>query len=258
VDLVELKLRFREQGFVVIPEFAAPDTLARLKRIAQEHLAEMIAPVEYEIDVQYPGAPTDATLVGADTVRRLLQAYARHAEFRDWAQAPTAVALLAELLETSSVMLSQCHHNCVMTKQPGYSSATLWHRDNRYWQFDEPDLVSFWLAITPETRNNGCLRVIPGSHRFDLIPERYDAAKFLRPDLPENKALMAKSVRVELQAGDAVFFHSQLLHAAGRNLTSETKLSLVYTYHAKANAPVRQTRSARFPSILVSLSREGV
>jgi len=156
------------------------------------------------------------------------------------------------------VMLSQCHHNCVMTKQPGYSSATLWHRDNRYWQFDEPDLVSFWLAITPETRNNGCLRVIPGSHRFDLIPERYDAAKFLRPDLPENKALMAKSVRVELQAGDAVFFHSQLLHAAGRNLTSETKLSLVYTYHAKANAPVRQTRSARFPSILVSLSREGV
>jgi phytanoyl-CoA hydroxylase len=251
VQISDLTAQFSHQGFVVVPKFASLDTLTALQSIAAEHLGDTIAPVEYEVDVQYPGAPKPGGLTGRDTVRRLLQAYARHHVFRDWAQQARARAVLAALLETPDVMLSQCHHNCVMTKQPGYSSATLWHRDNRYWQFEQANLVSFWLAVTDETRRNGCLRVIPQSHRWELSADRYDEAKFLRSNLAENKALLSQSQIVELRAGDAVFFHSQLFHAAGRNLTDHTKLSLVFTYHAADNRAIEGTRSARFPSILI-------
>ena len=80
-------------------------------------------------------------------------------------------------------------------------------------------------------------------------PGRFNAALFLRSDLEENKQLIAKAERVELGAGDVIFFHSRLFHAASRNLTDRVKYSLVYTYHIDTNKPIFETRSARFPSI---------
>ena len=249
MDLHSLKTTFDEQGYVVVPRFAESAITQRLRLIAEEHLATELAPMEYEVDVQYPGAPADAEALGANTARRLLQACSRHSAFRDWATSDAVKQILAKLLGGDALELSQCHHNCVMTKQPGFSSATLWHQDNRYWSFDEQNLVSLWLALTDEHRRNGCLRVIPGSHRLTLDPGRFDAALFLRPDLPENKQLLKQAIQVPLQAGDVLFFHSKLFHAAGRNQTDATKLSLVFTYHAAANRPIDATRSARFPGI---------
>ncbi|MEX1238043.1 MAG: phytanoyl-CoA dioxygenase family protein, partial [Pseudomonadales bacterium] len=129
------------------------------------------------------------------------------------------------------------------------SSATRWHQDNRYWAFDQENLVSVWLALGDETRANGCLRVIPGSHRMDMEPGRFDAALFLRTDIAENKSLLTGANALELSAGDVLFFHSKLFHAAGRNRTDETKLSVVFTYHEKSNHPIEGTRSAQFPGI---------
>ena len=74
---------------------------------------------------------------------------------------------------------------------------------------------------------------------------------FLRPDLLENKLLIQQATTVELAPGDVLFFHSRLFHAAGRNLSDETKLSVVFTYHQAANKPISNTRSARFSSIVM-------
>lgn len=246
---------FERDGFVIRRGLAAPETCDKLRTLAAEHLTGLIAPIEYEIDVHYPGAPIDADSPGARTSRRLLQAYARHEAFREWGTALEVGDTLATLFRSNKeVMLSQCHHNCVMTKAPGYSSATLWHQDNRYWSFDDENLVSVWLALGDENRKNGCLRVIPGSHKLELPSGRFDSALFLRPDLEENKRLISASQLVELSQGDVLFFHSRLFHAAGRNLTDETKFSLVFTYHEEENRPIADTRSARFPSIAVKRS----
>ena len=138
-----------------------------------------------------------------------------------------------------------------MTKHPGYSSATLWHQDVRYWSFDRPDLVSLWLALGTETADNGALMVIPGSHRLDLDRGRLDRDLFLRPDLAENRALIEQAITLELTAGDVLLFSSRLFHAAGRNDTDAVKLSLVFTYHAADNHPIPGTRSAQYPSIML-------
>lgn len=240
---------FRRDGFVVARGLASENLCDQMRSVAGQHLRENLAPVEYEVDVKYPGAPGDPNAEGGRTVRRLLHAYARNAVYRDWATGDAVASRLHQLFGSDAVELSQCHHNCVMTKQPGYSSATLWHQDNRYWSFDHQDLISVWLAIGDETRSNGCLRVLPGSHVLDIEPGRFDAALFLRTDLPENKGLVATAQTVELRRGDVLFFHSRLFHAAGRNLTGETKYSLVFTYHDAANRPIEGTRSARFPGV---------
>ncbi|MCB1644349.1 MAG: phytanoyl-CoA dioxygenase family protein [Pseudomonadales bacterium] len=240
---------FERDGYLVCQGLAPEDQIENMLAVATDHLAVNLAPVEYEVDVQYPGSPVSMDEPGGQTCRRLLHAYARDEAFRRWAAGPEIRGVLTALFRADDVVLSQCHHNCVMTKQPGFSSATLWHQDNRYWSFDQQNLISVWLAMGDETRQNGCLRVIPGTHRMQFEPGRFDAALFLRPDLPENKTLMAQARVVELHRGDVLFFHSRLFHAAGRNLSEETKFSLVFTYHEAANNPIEGTRSARFPGI---------
>jgi len=246
------KADFEKAGFFVARNMVSSKRCHDLNVIAKQHLAKLIAPIEFEIDVSYPGAPSDASSLGSDTSRRLLQAFARDELLRDWALDPNVNQILSELLDSKEGMsVSQCHHNCIMTKAPGFSSATLWHQDSRYWSFDNEDLITVWLALGHEDKKNGCLRVIPGSHMLNLDVGRFDAAMFLRPDLPENKRLIQQSRTVDLEPGDVLFFHSRLFHAAGRNLTNKTKLSVVFTYHQTLNKPIEHTRSARFPSIKV-------
>jgi phytanoyl-CoA hydroxylase len=242
------RARFRADGYIVVPQLADAATRAHLLACARADLAAEAAPVEYEAQLRYPGAPASLDAPGGHTVRRLLQACGRDPAFRAWATSP-ALALRLRQLVGPHVALAQAHHNCVMTKQPAYSSVTGWHQDIRYWSFDRPELVSVWLALGDETPENGALSVIPGSHCIDFDPRQADEGLFLRDDLPENRALIARRVQVTLRAGDVLFFHCRTLHAAGANRTGATKFSLVFTYHALDNAPRPGTRSASLPSI---------
>jgi phytanoyl-CoA hydroxylase len=242
--------QFARAGFLVVPQAASHTRVQALREVIRAQSTANIGPAEYEADLRYPGAPASRDAPGGTTTRRLLQAYARHPAFQDWACSPAVVAPLRQLLGPE-VMLSRAHHNCVMTKQPRYSSVTGWHQDIRYWSFERPELVSVWLALGREVSDNGCLSFLPGTHRMDLDGGRLDSALFLREDLPENQALIARQVAGILAPGDAVFFHCRTFHAAGSNLTEEVKLSLVFTYHAADNRPLPGTRSASMPAIAV-------
>ncbi|MDB0050492.1 phytanoyl-CoA dioxygenase family protein [Pseudomonadales bacterium] len=182
----------------------------------------------------------------------MLHAYARSDDLRALALHGEVAQILAQLMGSDQVQLSQCHHNCVMTKYPGFSSATLWHQDIRYWSFDRPELISVWYAVGDELADNGALSVIPGTHVENFGRGRLDRNLFLRPELEENQRLIEQAKVVELAAGDALFFHCRLFHAAGRNLTDQVKISPVFTYHAQNNQPIPETSSDRLPSIMLS------
>lgn len=240
--------QFNRDGYIVARALASPTDVAAIRAIAERDLAAAAPPVEYETDTKYPGAPVSLEAPGGCTVRRLLQACARDPFIAQWAVQPAIAARLRQLI-SPAVELSQAHHNCVMTKNPSYSSITSWHQDIRYWSFERPELVSVWLALGREYFENGCLLVLPGSHTMDFAAEQLDEALFLRPDVEANKPLIRTQRRVELMAGDVLFFHCRLLHAAGHNQTADTKFSLVFTYHAADNRPLAGTRSASLPDI---------
>ena len=244
---------FNKYGFLIKRKYLAESCLDEMQHVAVHHLENHISPIEFEADLKYPGAPDSSNAPGGKTSRRLLQAYARDLSFQRWAKNHTLGENLRQLFATKNdLFLSQCHHNCVMTKAKTYSSATLWHQDNRYWSFEEENLVSVWLALGDENKKNGCLYVIPGSHRLEIHPERFNEALFLKNNDVQNELLIKNAEAAELQKGDVLFFHSKLFHAAGRNNTSETKLSVVFTYHESGNNPIVGSRSAEQPSIQIS------
>jgi phytanoyl-CoA hydroxylase len=242
--------RLRATGYVVVPGFVRDQALAGLNTVARAQLAARQEPLELEADLKYPGAPSSRSAAGGGTVRRLLDAYARDAAFAHGATMPPLVAWMHRYFG-DRVVLSRAHHNCLMTKHPRYGSLTGWHRDIRYWSFTSDDLVSVWFALGCETVENGALWFVPGSHRLALDAARFDEAKFLRAEVAENAALLAAAESPRLAPGDAVFFHCNTLHSAGRNDTDAVKFSLVYTYHGRTTHPLPGTRSAAKPEVLL-------
>ena len=227
----------------MVPRFVPPEAVAKLNGAARAQLAARADPVEFEADLQYPGAPPSRTAAGGETVRRLLDAYGRDSVFAGWGAAPA----LREWMEAyfgERVLMSRTHHNCLMTKHPLYGSLTNWHRDIRYWSFEREDLVSVWFALGDETVDNGALWFVPGSHKAAFGAERFDDAKFFRADRADNAAMLRTAESPRLAAGDAVFFHCNTLHSAGKNLSDAVKFSLVYSYHGRSNAATAGTRSA--------------
>lgn len=251
-DLSEIEAqRFGQDGFLILRGLADPDVVAHMRELTLASLDPLLGPAEFEADVHYPGAPGSRLDEGGETPRRLLHAITRDPVFRSWATSVELGRRLAALLG-GAVCLAQSHHNCIMTKHPGFSSATLWHQDIRYWSFDRPELISVWLALGDEVAANGALQMIPGSHLQQLDRGRLDAELFLRPELPENQELIDSAVLVELRAGDVVLFDAQTFHAAGMNRTDDVKLSAVFTYHREDNRPIPGTRSANYPSLRVA------
>lgn len=236
--------QFNQNGYLIVPALVTPPECVRMAAVASDHLTRALAPVEYEADVGYPGAPATKAAPGGHTIRRLLQAYARDPLFAAWARDARVVARVQQLF-ARPVVLPQAHHNCIMTKQPGFSSETHWHQDIRYWSYTRPELINVWLALGNETAENGCLMLLPGTHSQDFDTARLDDALFLRPELPANQALIATRVFAQLNAGDVLFFHARTFHAAGRNITQESKFSLVFTYRPDDNPARAGSRSSR-------------
>jgi phytanoyl-CoA hydroxylase len=242
--------RLREKGFVVVPGFIPADALRELNDAARKQLSDRADPLEFEADLQYPGAPLSRAAQGGETVRRLLDAYGRDPLFARWSRAPE----LRDWMEAyfgEKALMSRVHHNCLMTKHPRYGSLTNWHRDIRYWSFEREDLVSVWLALGEEKVENGALWLVPGSHRMVFEPDRFDSAKFFRADRADSAEIIATAESPRLEPGDAVFFHCNTLHSAGRNLSNAVKFSLVFTYHGQSNAPKAGTRSTSKAEVLL-------
>jgi phytanoyl-CoA hydroxylase len=241
-------VRLREAGYAVVREFLTKAALHRLDAVAKEQLAARAAPLEFEADLQYPGAPHSRAAAGGQTVRRLLDAYERHFAFAQLATLDQTRHWMRDYFG-ESVLMSRAHHNCVMTKHPHYGSLTGWHRDIRYWSFQREELISVWIALGIEEVDNGALWFVPGSHIMALGAERFDEAKFFRSDRNDNASILRAAESPSLAPGDAVFFHCNTLHSAGKNLSDAVKFSLVYTYHGRSNPPIAGTRSASKPEV---------
>lgn len=246
---------FAQDGFLIMRQLASAERVAAMRSMVLEQVEHGVEPIEYEADVAYPGAPASRDAEGGLTARRLLQAHGRDPLFSEWTADARVTAILAQLLDSWDVWLTPNHHNCVMTKQPRFSTATAWHRDLRYWSFKTPRLVNAWLALGDETPANGCMQLLPGSHHLDVAPEQLDEAQFLRPEHPANGALIDSAVEASLAPGDVLFFDAGAFHAAGANTTEDMKLSVVTSYFGADNAPIDGTRSASRPAIHVRHAR---
>ncbi|PLY08064.1 MAG: phytanoyl-CoA dioxygenase family protein [Arcobacter sp.] len=227
--------KFKEDGFLVIKDFAEQELCDKILNKAKEHLEKKQAPIESE--QEYMNLDDDFI-----TVRRLRQVYDREAIFKEWMTNTKIKPILRQVLNDTPI-LTLAHHNSIMTKLPHESTRTFWHQDRRYWHFENDDLVSVWLSLGDEFLENGLLEFIPASHKINFSKERFDEDSNFLDDNEENKKLIKTKVHENLSKGDIVLFHCKTLHHASRNISDEAKISFVYTVRAQSNKPLKNTRS---------------
>ena len=126
---------------------------------------------------------------------------------------------------------AKCMQSMLFFKPPGLQGQA-WHQDERFIPTRDRSLVGAWIALDDATIDNGCLWVIPGSHRTGrLFPTRDHG----RPDEfdPTDEAYGFDdegAVAVEVEAGTVVFFNGYLLHRSLRNRSDGTRMALVNHY----------------------------
>ena len=147
-----------------------------------------------------------------------------------------------------------CHfHSKLMQKEPKVGGAWEWHQDYGYWYKNEflfPDqMMSVMVAITDANKENGCLQVIKGSHKMGRIEHGFAGEQVGASQHYVDLALKTMElVYVEIDAGDALFFHSNLLHRSEANLSKKPRWSLISVYNRSTNIPYNQpSQSAIVP-----------
>ena len=234
LDENQLK-EFHENGFLLLKNFADSKLCDEIVEKAKTHLENKIAPIESEQEYMQKD-------INEITVRRLRQVYDREEIFQKWMTNEKIRPILKQILNDTPV-LTLAHHNSIMTKLPKESTRTFWHQDRRYWNFENDNLVSVWLALGDEYLENGLLEFIPGSHKINFSKDRFDEASNFLDENSKNIELIHQKVHTNLQKGDVVLFHCKTLHHANKNSSDKAKISFVYTVRAKSNKPIAGTRS---------------
>jgi len=148
------------------------------------------------------------------------------------------VHAVAQLLDSDSPV---CHfHSKLMQKEPRVGGAWEWHQDYGYWyknQFMFPDqLISVMLALTKANRENGCLQVIKGSHKLGRVNHGFSGEQVGADMVMVNNALKTMElVYCELAPGDALIFHSNLLHRSEANVSDQPRWSVISCYNSQSN-----------------------
>jgi ectoine hydroxylase-related dioxygenase (phytanoyl-CoA dioxygenase family) len=150
----------------------------------------------------------------------------RDSVFHEFATQPDLVASVQHLLGTDI----DCFLSQFIFKNPG-AWGQPWHQDGFYFPFDRGPQVGVWLAVTEATLANGCLHVVPGSHREPLHEHLLDR----RPDANQGYVEildhdMSGETPVIMAAGDLLVFHSHLMHRSKDNNSGGIRAAMVYHF----------------------------
>lgn len=119
-----------------------------------------------------------------------------------------------------------------IAKPPFDGQPVLWHQDGSFWPLEPMEVTTLWLAADDSTPENGCMRVIPGSHRMDLqkMMARTDVANVLSAELDPALVDDARAVDVVLAAGDVSIHHPNLVHGSNANHSPRWRRGLTIRY----------------------------
>ena len=126
-----------------------------------------------------------------------------------------------------------CWNTLFWVKEARSASFVSWHQDLNYWGLDTRDLVTVWLAISPATHESGCMSVLPGSHKGEMMPHEDEYA-------PDNLLTRGQEISVEvdesktvampLQPGEASLHNGRLAHASTPNKSNDRRIGLSLHY----------------------------
>lgn len=203
----ELEFYNKNGYFLYKKQLFSEEKLNRLVDIFEEHLAEKGDKLSDELDTPH------------FRDERLLE-YLLSDEALD----------LVESIIGPDIILWSSHF---ISKDPYTGRQTPWHEDSAYWEgrFDNyENIVTIWLALDRSTKENGCMRVIPGTHKNGF-------SEYVPVDKSENtfhaeikEVDESKAVYFELEKGECSLHDSRIIHGATANTSPYRRCGYTMRY----------------------------
>jgi ectoine hydroxylase-related dioxygenase (phytanoyl-CoA dioxygenase family) len=147
------------------------------------------------------------------------------------------------MVETAQTLIGEgvYHFQSKLTaKEPHQGGAWEWHQDYGYWYYNgclRPDMLSCMIALDRSNPENGCLQLVKASHklgRIDHVPLT-DKQNEADPERMTHILATHETVAPELEPGDVLIFHCNMLHRSDKNLSDERRWTLIICYNAISN-----------------------
>lgn len=228
--------QYNRDGFLVLPDLLSPaevqamkHDLARIQQIDTDHLVRErnggVAKTIYR--VHEADGPTAS------------------APFHAAARAPRLLQPAQQLLGDDELYI---YHSKCNLKTAIDGSVWQWHQDYGSWRRDgvpEPELTTALVMLDEPTEMSGCLYFIPGSHKVgNLEPEMDDKTTSYKLWVVPKQRLLdimdesSEPIAIIGKPGTVVFFHCNILHGSGHNLSRHDRWAIYLVYNRTANQPV--------------------
>jgi len=208
--------RYRHEGYLIPGYRLEPELLQQL----QQTLDQLIR--------DNPGVRPEK-LVSAHIEGMNDEGVKGSQRFLELAMHPPIVDMVEQLIGPD-VILWGCHVFC---KPAGEGYETPWHQDGHYWPIRPLATCTVWVALEPSTRDNGCLRVIPGSHRDNqlhphLHEDRTDLT--LTQRMADGTFDASQAADLELQPGQMSLHDVYMVHGAEANRSGQRRTGVALRY----------------------------
>jgi ectoine hydroxylase-related dioxygenase (phytanoyl-CoA dioxygenase family) len=180
--------------------------------------------------------------------RRLVYAAMTHLFFGwafDLASWPSILDVVEKILGPDPLI----EGTLILCKHANDPSLVMWHQDFKYAVDDDAATVSVWVALTDSTSGNGCMRVIPGSHKAGILPhsDRVIEHNMLTYSTEVDESY---STDIELKAGEMSIHHPGIVHGSLPNRSDDKRIGFVIRFvtpqFSQTGNPLVRPRGASF------------
>lgn len=219
--------KFKELGYVVVKDFLSEDELKKVLLASQKH---------YDYSLNLLDNKGHYRLNSPTNLNKIEGACEFEPEFLKIAKNPILVNTAKQLINTKETL--DVYISKFFPMKPKVGMSTYLHQDNFYFNGDPSAIVSCAIYLQDTSKENGCLRVVPKSHKLGIIP--HNAISHIQGIkwIDENMLVPEAILDLELEAPYAVFFNINLIHGCYNNTSDRTRFSLAWEYIESSNKNV--------------------
>jgi phytanoyl-CoA hydroxylase len=240
--------RFHADGYLKFERVISDDQVERLRAALDCIIAAELEreddgglPPEFRYGHDRKGQDPASAGRAARAIHQFVNMWKVAPEYREVIHNPKITAAVRDLMGVPRIRL---WHDQVISKPPGDNKKFAFHHDFYFWPMDRPTMITCWLALDDATVENGCMHVIPGSHRDPRFqPVGCDLSEDIRlspaPRGPGEPGSLYDAVRtwdadravpVELKAGECMFHHCLNYHMTPENTSARPRRAFIMIY----------------------------
>ena len=233
---------YHREGYLGVPDVLSDAEIAELRRVTDEFVERSRHVTDHDdiFDLEPSHTPENPRL------RRLKNPIAHHRTYHKALHHPGILEIVSQLIGPN---LRQNGTKLNM-KLPAVGSPVEWHQDWAFYPHTNDDLLAVGICIDAMSQANGCLLVVPGSHKDRIYDHHHEGAfsgAITEPDFNPEQV-----VPIEVPAGGISIHHARTLHASAPNRSEFPRRFLLFQYCAADAWPLRGANDlAQFDATMV-------